>query len=128
MRKVCLLLLLFSGSFVLTQDGDSSATSQDNSKDSKGQQVTVQGCVGRFGDDYTLTRVNAEQTYQLQGNGVKLRDYLGQMVEVTGTTGASLGTTAPNEATTGSASPITLTVTSVRKIEDKCPVPHYYTK
>lgn len=88
----------------------------------------MQGCVGRFGDDYTLTRTNAEQTYQLQGKGVKLKDYVGQKVEVTGTTGASLGTTAPNEATTDSASPITLTVTSVRKIEDKCPVPHYYTK
>ena len=119
MRKMWYVLLLFSGSLLLAQDSSSGPMSQDNSKHSKGQ-VTVQGCVGRSGDDYTLTRTNAEQTYQLQGKGVKLRQYVGQKVEVTGTTGASLGTTAPNEAISGSASPITLTVTSVRKIEDKC--------
>jgi hypothetical protein len=119
--------LLLSSSFLLAQDNAPNTGSQHESKTSKGP-VTLRGCLAKFGEDYTLARTNAEQTYELQGKGVKLSRYLGQQVEATGTMGPSLSTTAPNEASSGSASSTTLTVTSIKKIADKCPVSHFDAK
>lgn len=76
MRRVCLVVLLFSGSFLLAQDSNSSAMSPENSNNSKGQ-VTVQGCVGRASGDFILTQQNPAMTYELQATGrTKLGQYL----------------------------------------------------
>src|ERR1700693_2775296 len=116
MRKMWFVLLLFSGSFLLAQDSSNSAMSQDNSKDSKGQ-VTVQGCVGRASGDYILTKQNPGMTYELQATGkTKLRQYLGQRVEVTGKESPSMSTSSDTSARTGSAAPVTLTITSIKTI------------
>jgi hypothetical protein len=120
MRKVWFVLLLFSGSFLLAQDSNSSTMSQDNSKKSKGE-VNVQGCVGRASGDYILTKQNPGMTYELQATGkIKLRQYLGQRVEVTGKESPSMSTSSDSLTKTGSASSVTLTITSIKTIAKEC--------
>jgi hypothetical protein len=120
MSKVWFVLLLLSGSFLLAQDSSSNAMSQDNSKNSKGQ-VTVQGCVGRASGDYILTKQNPGMTYELQATGkTKLRRYLGQRVEVTGKESPSMSTSSDSLTKTGSASSLTLTITSIKTISKEC--------
>ena len=121
MRKLWFVLLL-SGSFLLAQDTNLSNPSQHKSKDAKGQ-VTVQGCVGRSSGDYILTKQNPGMTYELQATGkIKLRQYLGQRVEVTGKESPSLSTSSDALTKTGSASSAMLTITSIKTIDKDCSV------
>ena len=121
MKKIWVVLLLLSSS-LLAQESNPSATSQPKSKDAKGQ-VTVQGCVGRFSGDYVLTKQDPAITYQLQATGkIKLRHYLGQRVEVTGSEGPSMSTSSDALTKTGSASSVTLTITSIKTIAKECTV------
>ena len=123
MRKLWFALLL-SGSFLLAQDSNPSNPSQHNSKASK-REVTVQGCVGRSSGDYVLTKQNPAMTYELQATGkTRLRNYLGQRVEVTGTEGPTMSTSSDAMNKTGSASSVTLTITSIRTVEKECTVRH----
>jgi len=116
------VLLLLSGTFLLARVSSSNPMSQDNSKESKGQ-VTVQGCVGRSSGDYILTKQNPGMTYELQASGkTKLRQYLGRRVEVTGTESPSLSTSSDALTKTGSASSVTLTITSIKMIAKECTV------
>ena len=113
--------LLLSGSFLLAQDSNSNM-SRENSKDSKGQ-ITVEGCVGRSSGDYVLTKQNPGLTYELQATGnIKLRNYLGQRVEVVGTEGPSMSTSSDAMNKTGSAASSTITVGSIRTIDKVCTV------
>jgi hypothetical protein len=122
MKKLCFAMLLLSGGLLLAQDSYPANHGQQDVKDSKGQ-VTVQGCVSRSGGDYTLIKQNPAMTYELQGShNVKLRDYLGQRVEVTGKESTSLSTSSDAMNKTGSAAPTTLTVTSIRTIDKDCTV------
>ena len=119
MKRMWFVLLLFSGSFLLAQDGNTSM-SQDTSKHSKGE-VTIQGCVSRASGDYILMKQNPGMTYELQATGkIKLRQYLGQRVEVTGKESPSMSTSSDSLTKTGSASPVTLTVTSIKTIAKEC--------
>jgi len=121
MRKLWFVLLL-SGSFLLAQDSNPTNPCQHNSKASKGQEA-VQGCVGRSTGDYILTKQDPGITYELQATGkIKLRQYLGQRVEVTGTESPSLSTSSDTSARTGSPAPVTLTITSIKTIEKECSV------
>jgi hypothetical protein len=115
MRKLWFALLL-SSSFLLAQ----SSPSQDKSKNSKGQ-VTVQGCVARATGDYILIQQQPDRTYELQATGkTKLGQYLGHMVEVTGTKSPSLSTSSDALARSGSPAPTTLTVDSIKTIASRC--------
>ena len=121
MRNLWFVLLL-SGSFLLAQDSSPSTTSQHKSKESKGQ-VTLQGCVSRSSGDYILIKQDPAMTYELQATGkIKLRQYQGQQVEVTGKESPSLSTSSDVLTRTGSASSVTLTITSIKTIKKKCPV------
>jgi len=121
MKKMWVVLLLLSSS-LLAQESNSSATRQPKSKDAKGQ-VTVQGCVGKFSGDYILTKQDPAITYQLQATGkTRLRNYLGQRVEVTGTEAPSMSTSSDALTRTGSASPVTITITSIKTIAKQCTV------
>jgi hypothetical protein len=121
MKNIWVVLLLLS-SLLLAQESNPSATSQPKSKDAKGQ-VTVQGCVGRFSGDYILTKQDPAITYELQATGkTKLRHYLGQRVEVTGTEAPSMSTSSDALTKTGSASPVTITITSIKTISQECTV------
>jgi hypothetical protein len=113
--------LLLSCSFLLAQDSNSNM-SRENSKDSKGQ-ITVEGCVGRSSGDYVLTKQNPGVTYELQGTGnIKLRNYLGQRVEVVGTEGPSMSSSSDAMNKTGSAASSTISVRSIRTVDKVCTV------
>ena len=120
--KTFLCALLLSGSFVLAQDSYPPSTGPHDAKDSKGQ-ITVQGCVGRSSGDYVLTKQNPGMTYELQGtHKIRLRNYLGQRVEVTGSESPTMSTSSDAMNKTGSAASVTLTITSIRTIDKECTV------
>jgi hypothetical protein len=121
MRKFWFALLL-SGSFLVAQNSNPSNTSQQKSKASKGQE-TIQGCVSRSSGDYILMKQDPAMTYELQATGkIKLRQYLGQRVEVTGKESPSMSTSSDVLTRTGSPASATLTITSIKTIAKECPV------
>jgi hypothetical protein len=121
MRKFLFVLLLFS-SFLPAQDNGSSAAGEHQSKNAKGE-VTVQGCVGRFSGDYILSKQDPGVTYQLQATGkIKLRKYLGQRVEVSGSEVPTMSTSSDALNRSGSASPVTILITSIKTISKECTV------
>jgi hypothetical protein len=110
-------IVLLAGSFLLSQD----SVPGNQSKPSKGL-VTVQGCVSRSSGDYILIKQDPGMTYELQASGkTKLRNYLGQQVEVIGTESPSLSTSSDGLARTGSPASVTLTITSIKTIAKECP-------
>jgi len=114
--------LLLSGSFLLAQDSNPSNTNRQNSKDSKGQ-VTTQGCVSRSSGDYVLIKQDPAMTYELQATGkMRLRQYLGQRVEVTGKESPSMSTSSDSLPRTGSPASVTITITSIKTIAKECSV------
>src|SRR5580658_4759383 len=115
MSKLIFALLL-SSSFLLAQDN--TPASQDRPKDSKGQ-VTIQGCVSRASGDYVLMKLDPAVTYELQAtNKIKLSKYLGQRVEVVGRESSSMSTSS--DSSRRSASPVTLTITSIKTLNKEC--------
>jgi hypothetical protein len=118
--KTLLCVLLLSGSLLLAQDGASAKTNQQGDNDSKGQ-VTMRGCVSRSNGDYTLIKQDPAVTYELQGtHKIKLRHYLGQRVEVTGSESPTMASSSDAMNKIGSAAPITLTVTSIKTLDKNC--------
>jgi hypothetical protein len=119
MRKFLFVLLLFS-SFLPAQDKSSSAAGEHQSKADKGA-VTIQGCVGRFSGDYILSKQDPGVTYQLQATGkIKLRKYLGQRVEVSGSEVPTMSTSSDALNRSGSASPVTILIDSIKTISKEC--------
>jgi hypothetical protein len=117
-RLLCLLLL--SDSFLLGQRNSPNSTDQNHSNGSKGQ-ITVQGCVDRARGDYILVQQDPGMTYELEAKGkIKLRQYLGQQVEVTGTKSPSLSTSSDTLTNSGSPAPVTLRIISIRTIAKEC--------
>jgi hypothetical protein len=120
--KRLLFVLLLSGSYLLAQDNTPRSPNQQNSKDSKGQ-VTVQGCVARSSGDYILIKQDPAMTYELQATGkTKLRQYLGQQVEVTGKESPSMSTSSDALNRMGSPASVTITITSIKTIGKHCTV------
>jgi len=112
MRTLCVLLLL-SGGLLLAQDN---AAKTDLPADSKGQ-ITVTGCVSRSNGDHILMK--QDMTYQLQPAGkIRLKDYLGHRVEITGNTSPTLSTSS--DTTTRSASSQTLNIRSIKTLDKEC--------
>jgi hypothetical protein len=110
--------LLLSSSFLLAQDN--TAASRDNAKDSNGP-ITMRGCVSRTSGDYVLMKQDPAETFELQAaNKIRLKHYLGQRVEVTGTKSASMSTSSDAIARMGSPSPVTLTITSIKTLDKSC--------
>jgi hypothetical protein len=124
MKHSMLLVLIFSAAGLLAQDnGASNGASPDRPKAAKGQK-TVRGCVSRFNGDFILVKQNPAMTYELHSAGkVKLGPYLGQQVEVTGTTSPSLSTSSDALGRGGAPSSITLTATSIKTITKECTEP-----
>ena len=121
MRRMWIAMVLLSG-VLLAQNSYPANSDQPAAKDSKGK-VTVQGCVGRSSGDYVLTKQNPAMTYELQATGkTRLRQYLGQRVEVTGKESPTMSSSSDAMNKTGSAAPVTLTITSIRTIDKECTV------
>ena len=123
MKKTILFVLVIWAGVLLAQESNPpSGSSQDNSKHANGQ-ITVQGCVSRSTGDYILTKQDPGMTYELQATGkTKLRHYLGQRVEVTGSESPSMSTSSDTSARMGSPASMTLTITSIKTIDKECPV------
>jgi cellobiose phosphorylase len=119
---IVVLLVCFSIS-LMAQTADqnqSSAANQHQSKKAK-DEITARGCVTKQSTDYLLVQAEEGNSYELQGSKkLKLRLYLGQEVEVTGVESATLGTSSDYLARSGVASPVTITVRSIKTIQKRC--------
>ena len=122
MGKATILLLLCASISVYGQTTAAKAGSTDQQHAKKNKDgITVQGCVGKSSTDYILTQPEQGNSYELQGDrNIRLRRYLGRQVEVTGTQGPSLSTSSDVLTRAGSASPVTITVTSIKTIAQRC--------
>lgn len=119
--RILLVALLLSSSFLLAQNSNSNNPNH-NSKDPRGQ-VTLQGCVSRSNGDYILMKQNPAISYQLQATGkIRLRNYLGQRVEAVGNESPTMSTSSDAINKVGSAAPVTLTITSIRTVNQDCTV------
>jgi len=116
MKMAVSLAVLLAATLMWAQSNQPSNNSNNNGT------ITVRGCVTMENGDYVLTKQDPGNTYQLQqGDKVKLRKYLGQRVEVTGTKSTTM-TTSEDEinARAGSASPVTISVKSIKSISKEC--------
>jgi len=118
--RTLLCALLLSGSLLLAQDSAPANTNQQGGKDSKGE-VTVRGCVSRSSGDYILMKQDPAVSYELQGtHKIRLRNYLGQRVEVTGNESPTMASSSDALNKVGSAAPVTLTITSIKTLDKDC--------
>lgn len=119
MRPLVFAIVL-SASFAWAQDAKPAVPAGDNPQHGK-DWVTVQGCVSRSSGDYILMRQDPGMAYELQASGkIKLHDYLGQRVEVGGRQSPTLSSSSDAMNRTGSASSVTITVSSIRTIDKEC--------
>jgi hypothetical protein len=122
MKTLFFLTVLLSGSFLLAQEAAPIDNGQD-SKSSKGE-VTLTGCVGRSSGDYILMKENPPVTYELQATGkIRLKNYLGQRVEVSGKQETTLSSSSDATAKEGSAAPVTIAIKSIKMIDKDCSAP-----
>jgi len=90
---------------------------QQTSDENKGE-VTVTGCVSRLNTSFILMQSEPSQSFKLEeGKKVKLEQYLGKEVEVTGEESHSLSSSSPSATT---ASPLTLTIHSIKVVHKRC--------
>jgi hypothetical protein len=115
-----LLVLLFSSGILQAQTNNSGAADQQKPTDSKSQ-VTLEGCVDRSRGDYILVEFPPGMTYELHATGkIKLRHYMGQQVQVTGTTSTSLITSSDTIAFGVSPAPVAIGVSSIKTLAPQC--------
>ena len=93
------------------------ALAQSSKTNSSGE-VTVEGCVGMSGSHYVLMQTDPGHAFTLRSGSreVQFKSLLGKQVEVTGHESSTSGTLHKP----GTASPLTLTVTSVKTISKSC--------
>jgi cellobiose phosphorylase len=103
-----------------TSDQNQPPANQHQSKKAK-DEITVRGCVSKLSTDYILTQPDQGNSYELQGSKkMRFGPYLGQQVEVTGVEAPSMSTSSDYSARAGSASPVTITVHSIKSIAKRC--------
>jgi hypothetical protein len=123
MKTVLFITLLLTGTLLFAQNSTAANNDQEaaqNVPDSHGK-VTVTGCMSMFSGDYTLVKDNPAITYELQATGkLKLHDYLGQRVEVTGRQQESLSTSSDAMSKEGSPSPLTIKISSIKTLDKDC--------
>ena len=112
MRRTTLLVVLFVGGWLMAQ-----ANPDQPSKEKKGQ-VTVQGCVSRSSGDYILMQSDPANSYVLHAaDNIKIGQYLGQQVKVTGTKSSTM-----NDSSDAGRAPtsVTIMVNSIKTISKEC--------
>jgi hypothetical protein len=113
--KMLGIVLLLCGGLLLAQDNPAKS---DSVKDAKGQ-VTVTGCVSRANGDYILMK--QDLSYQLESTRkMRLKNYLGQRVEITGYMSPTLSTSSDAMNKVGSAAPETLNIRSIKTLDREC--------
>lgn len=123
MKTLLVIALFLSGTLLFSQNNGAANDAQRTSNDAANshQKVTVTGCVSEFSGDYTLMKENPAITYELQATGkIKLHNYLGRRVEVTGMQETSLSTSSDAMAKEGSPSPLTINISSIKILDKDC--------
>ena len=111
--------LLLSAFVLLAQDNATNAKSP-SSKHSK-DEVTIRGCVSRSNSDYILMKQDPAVSYELQASGkTRLKNYLGQEVEITAHEEPTLSSSSDALNKVGSAAPLTLTIISIKTVAKNC--------
>ncbi len=117
MKTAICIAVLCSASLAWSQ---SDQTKMAPSSNDKGL-ITVRGCVTKLNGDYVLTKQDPANTYQLaKASKIKLKSYLGQRVEITGTKSATEETSEDAINNAGSASPVTITIRSIKSLSKEC--------
>lgn len=123
MKKLLFVTLLLSGSLLFAQNSPAVNNDQQagqSAPNSHGK-ITVTGCVSEFSGDYTLIKDSPGITYELQATGkIRLKDYLGHRVEVTGRQQESLSTSSDAMDRGGSPSPLTIKISSIKTLDKDC--------
>lgn len=117
-KRMIFLVLLCSAmaSGQSTDQGQSTAAPQTSREDKT--EITVTGCVSRLNTSFILMQSDPSHSYKLQeSKKLKLEQYLGKEVEVTGVESPSLSSSSPSAST---ANPSTLTIQSIRAIHKRC--------
>lgn len=123
MKTLLFIALFLSGTLLFGQNNGTANNAQRTANDppNSHQKVTVIGCVSEFSGDYTLMKENPAITYELQATGkIKLHNYLGRRVEVTGLQETSLSTSSDAMAKEGSPSPLTINISSIKILDKDC--------
>jgi hypothetical protein len=122
MKIMVWLALLLSAAVLVAQDGNSASPQAKRSKATK-DEITIRGCVSRANSDYILMKQNPDVTYELQATGkIRLKNYLGHRVELTGHESTTLSSSSDALNKVGSAAPVTITITSIKTIDQDCSV------
>jgi hypothetical protein len=109
-------ILLLSASWAMAQHGGGYGNeSSDSNHDAS--QVTVQGCLGEDGGNFTLTEPSGT-TYQLIGKTEELRAHVGHTMRVTGT--STSATQVPGSMSETTETQPTLSVTSFKHVSANC--------
>jgi maltose-binding protein MalE len=119
-KTTILLVVLCAAVCAIAQTTDtsqSSSANQSRSKKSK-DEITVRGCLSKLNTDYILTQADQGNSYELQG--MRFARYLGQEVEVTGVESPTMSTSSDFLTRAGSASPVTITVKSIKTVAKRC--------
>ncbi|MBV8053393.1 MAG: hypothetical protein JOZ80_19545 [Acidobacteriaceae bacterium] len=122
MRMAMSLVVILAAILMWAQSNQNPPTNQPSNNSNNNGAVTVRGCVTMENGDYVLTKQDPGNTYQLQkADHVKLRDYLGQRVEISGTKSTTMPTSEDEiNARAGSASPVSISVKSIKTISKEC--------
>jgi hypothetical protein len=121
MKKAFFIAMLLSGGLLFAQNSTTANNDQQAAQSAPQGKVTVTGCVSQFSGDYTLVKENPAITYELQPTGkIRLKDYLGHRVEVTGRQQESLSTSSDAMDRAGSPSPLTIKISSIKTLDKYC--------
>lgn len=77
---------------------------------------TVRGCLHSAGDNYTVIDQVSGKTFKVEGSTDRLKQFIGQTVEITGSVKSIDGESKPANASTGDI----LTLADVKQVSDKC--------
>jgi hypothetical protein len=109
--------LAFAQTPSMTPDSQPAQTESRSAPDqSTVKPQTVRGCLSSAADNYTVTDQVSGKTFKLEGSTDRLKQYIGQTVEITGSVKSVDGDSKPATASTGDI----LTLADVKQVSDKC--------
>jgi hypothetical protein len=115
--KSTILFVALAASLLLAQTNQDQ--SQQGTKDKSGK-VTMQGCVSRSSGDFILMQTNPGNSFVLQAtHDIKLDQFLGHQVEVTGTERPTMSTSS-NFTQRRAGSSVTITLDSIKTVSKEC--------
>lgn len=112
MSRTILLFVLLVGGSLMAQ------TNPNQPSKAKKGQVSVQGCVSRLSGDYILLQSDPGNSYVLHAaDKVKLGQYLGQGVKVTGIKSPTMSDSSDSGR---NPAPVTIMVNSIKTVSKEC--------